>query len=76
MTQLLQKAFAEASKLSEDEQNAFAALMLEELESERRWDEAFARSQDKLAHLADEALGEHRAGQTRIIRVSNSSRRM
>jgi hypothetical protein len=62
MTQLLEKAFAEAAKLPESEQDAFALFMLEELDAERGWDEAFARSQDKLARLAAQALSEHRAG--------------
>lgn len=69
MTQLLEKAFAEAAKLPDDEQDAFAALMLEELDAERRWDEAFARSQDKLAQLAAAALAEHRAGRTKVLNV-------
>ncbi len=60
MTELLEKAFAEASKLPEDEQEALAAWILEELASERRWVEAFASSQDALAKLADESLLEHR----------------
>jgi len=44
MTQLLRKAFAEAQKLPEPEQDALANWLLEELESERRWEEAFSRS--------------------------------
>ena len=58
MTQLLERAFAEASKLPEPEQDSFASLLLAELDSERRWSQAFAASQDKLAALADEALRE------------------
>ena len=64
MTQLLQRAFTEASKLPEPEQDAFASLLLAELESERKWSQAFAASHDKLAALADEALAEFEAGQT------------
>jgi hypothetical protein len=41
MTRLLEKAFAEVSKLPEQEQDKFAAWVLEELE-ERRWDRTFA----------------------------------
>jgi hypothetical protein len=63
MIPLLEKAFAEAAKLPEEEQEAFAQWLLQELASERRWDEAFAASADALAQLADEALAEHRAGQ-------------
>ena len=64
MTKLLEKAFQEAGKLPEEEQDALARAMLEELASERRWDELFAASPDLLDELADEALAEHRAGRT------------
>ena len=45
-------------------QDAIAALILAELESQQRWDESFAHSQDALAVLAEEALAEHRAGRS------------
>ena len=64
MTQLLERAFAAASKLPEPEQDAVASLLLAELESEGRWSEAFAESQEQLAALADEALREFDAGET------------
>lgn len=64
MTQLLEEAFAEASKLPQQEQDALAAVILEELASERRWDQTFADSADLLAQLAHHALAEHRAGKT------------
>ena len=67
MTQLLEKAFAKASKLSEQEQNAIAEIVLAELASEERWHGLFARSQDLLAELAEEALAEHQAGKTQPI---------
>jgi len=67
MGRLLEKVIAEVSKLPEAEQEAFAAFMLEELESERRWDDLFARSQDLLARMADEARREHRAGLTQPL---------
>ena len=38
-----------------------------EIKSERRWEEAFAQSQDELAKLAEEALAEHRAGKTKRL---------
>jgi hypothetical protein len=65
MTKRLEQAFSEAAKLPPDEQEAFAAVLLEELASERRWAEAFARSPQTLSRLAAEALAEHRAGRTR-----------
>jgi hypothetical protein len=67
MTKLLEEAFAEASKLPDQEQDALAAVILEELASERRWDQAFADSADLLARLADQALAEHRAGKTHVL---------
>ena len=67
MTKLLEDAFAEASKLPEQEQDALAAVILEELASEHRWDQAFADSADLLAQLADQALAEHRAGKTHVL---------
>lgn len=64
MTQLLERAFSVASKLTDPEQDAFASLLLAELDSERRWTEAFATTQDQLAALADEALREFQSGQS------------
>ncbi len=64
MTQLLEQAFAAAAKLPQAEQDSVAAFMLAELESERKWAESFAASQDKLADMADEALREFKAGET------------
>lgn len=67
MTELLKKAFAEAFKLPEDQQDAVAAVILAEIESEAKWDAAFAKSQKQLEFMAEEALKEHRAGKTRPI---------
>ena len=64
MTQLLERAFAVASKLPQPEQDAFASLLLAELDSERRWTETFAATQDQLSTLADEAIREFETGQT------------
>jgi hypothetical protein len=64
MTKLLQRAFDEASKLPDAEQDTLGRILLDELASERRWDELFAGSHDLLAELADDALAEHRAGRT------------
>jgi hypothetical protein len=63
MTQLLEQAFNEVQKLPEPEQDAIAALILDELADERRWQESFARSQDLLARLAAKAREAIRAGQ-------------
>ncbi len=64
MGRLLDRAIAEATKLPETDQEAIGALVLAELESEHRWDELFAKSQDLLSKLAQEARDEHRSGLT------------
>jgi len=65
MTDLLEKALSEVAKLPPAEQDAVAAILLEELASEHRWAESFSNSQDVLEKLAEEALAEHRAGLTK-----------
>jgi hypothetical protein len=67
MTKLLEEAFKQASKLAEDDQDALAEILLEDLESENRWASAFAKSEDKLAILAKEALTEFQQGRTKPI---------
>jgi hypothetical protein len=69
MTQLLEQAFTKASQLSSEGQDTVASLILKEIEAERRWENAFAGSQDALSQLADEALSEHRAGRTKRLNV-------
>lgn len=64
MTKLLERAFTEASKLSETEQDSLAQRLLFEIESDLEWDDSFARSGHLLSRLAAEALEEHRAGLT------------
>jgi hypothetical protein len=67
MTKLLERAFAEAAQLPEDEQDALGQAVLDELASEHRWDELFATSPELLSDLAAEALKEHRAGRSRPL---------
>lgn len=71
VTKLLKKAFDEASKLPEAEQEALGRILLNELASERRWEDLFAGSPDLLAELADQALAEHRAGRTKKLDPDN-----
>ena len=63
----LEIAFAEASKLPKNEQEALADWILEELASEKQWTEAFVRSADMLAQLAEEAVNEHRSGKSQPL---------
>ncbi len=67
MTELLEQAIAKLKNLPANEQDAIAAIILEELEDERGWNEAFARSPDMLAKLATEAMAEYRAGKTQEL---------
>jgi hypothetical protein len=67
MGRLLQQAVAEASKLPEADQEAVGAWLLAELDSERRWDELFAKSHDMLAEMAAEAIREDVAGLTQPL---------
>ena len=67
MSQLLDQAVAEARKLPDVEQDAIAALILEEIEDDRCWDEELAKSPGKLAALAAQALEQVRAGRCRAV---------
>lgn len=64
MNKMLEQAIAAVSALPDQEQEAIACLMLEEVEAERGWDERFAKSEGKLAVLARRAKARHVAGET------------
>jgi len=72
MTKLLEKAFEEASKLPETEQDILARRILEELESEKRWEIAFATSEDVLEAMGDDALDEHAREKPRRMDANKS----
>jgi hypothetical protein len=67
MTKLLEKAVAKARELPEAEQDAIAQIVIDEIESERRWDESLAKSPEKLRKLADQAWAEHEAGKSQEL---------
>jgi len=67
MTTLLDKALAEVRKLAPEAQDAIAALILEELDYEQRWDTTFAATQPQLAKLAEKVREDIRAGRVRNI---------
>ena len=67
MTQLLEQALKEVAKLPASDQDAVAAILLEEIASEQRWSASFAKSQDLLAKLADKALADYAAGRTKPL---------
>lgn len=62
MTRLLEQALSEVEKLSTYEQDAIAAIILDEIADERRWDEVFVASRDQLSRLAEKARADIRAG--------------
>jgi hypothetical protein len=67
MTQLLEQALNQVAKLPASEQDAVAAIVIEELASEQRWTASIAKSQDLLAKLAEKALADHAAGRTKPL---------
>ena len=67
MTQALNTAVAEATKLPPEEQDVLAAILLDEIASEQRWLRSFARSADTLQSMASDALAEFRAGKTKPL---------
>jgi hypothetical protein len=69
MPQLLEKALAEVHKLTDSDQDTIAAMILDELADERRWDQAFARSQEQLGRLADRVRQDIRAGRVRNVGI-------
>ena len=67
MTELLERVIARLQTLPEGEQNAIASMILEEIEAEHRWDDAFSHSPDSLAKLAASAMAEYHAGATQEL---------
>jgi hypothetical protein len=65
MTTLLEHAITEIQKLSAAEQDAIAAVILEELADEHRWDEAFARSKDQLSRWATKVKKDIQSGRVK-----------
>ena len=67
MTTLLETAFEKASELSDIEQNRFAQFFIEEMQSEKKWDNLFSESEDMLAQMADKALAEYENNETTLL---------
>lgn len=67
MTNKLKEAFETAARLPDGEQDALAAAILEEIESDARWTASLAAHPAALERLAEEALAEHRAGRTKPL---------
>ncbi len=67
MTKLLEKALAEVKTLSDKDQDAIAAIILEELTDEKRWQAKFEGSQDVLSKLSTKAKADIQAGKVREL---------
>ena len=67
MSKVLEEAIAKLAELPEEDQDSIASWLLEDLESERRWEAIFSESGSALARLADEALNEHASGFTKEL---------
>ena len=64
MTDRLEEAFAKATRLPDDEQDAGARWLMDEFESERHGSRSFETTERQLATLAREALAEDLVGRT------------
>ena len=62
MTHLMQQAVEEVKNLPDPQQDAIAAMILDELADERLWQEKFASSSDQLARLAAKVRDDIRSG--------------
>lgn len=67
MTHALVAAIARAEKLPPEEQDVLAAILVEEIASDQRWSQSFARSEHVLETLAAQALAEFKSGKTRPL---------
>ena len=65
MTKLLSKAFEKAKNLPEGIQDEIAAILLEDIEGELKWDDTLKKSNEKLEKMASKALDNFRAGRTK-----------
>jgi hypothetical protein len=64
MSKLLDEAYAVAKSLTEEEQEALGALLLAEIDSDRRWEELLAQPSEVIERMGEQALEDHRLGRT------------
>ena len=67
MTGLLEKALRRVESLSNEEQDAIVAQILESLDDEETWERSFRDDPEKMQALAQEAREEHRRKETRPL---------
>ena len=73
MSELMEKAIQKVKQLPEHDQESIASIILQEIDSEHRWEELFGRPESPgvLARLAAEALADARAGRARPLDVND-----
>lgn len=66
MTKLAEQAWAALQELDDREQDRLAEMILEDIESERKWDDLLAtpESQKWLEEMGNKAREDHLAGRT------------
>ncbi len=67
MTNLLSKAIKRIEVLPQELQDELAEQLLEDIESELKWQKTLAKPQSKLGRLAEKALQESTVGKTKKI---------
>lgn len=67
MTGLLERALQRVEALPKEEQDAIAAQILETLDDEAAWMRRFHDKQGVLRRMANEAVNEHRRGESRPL---------
>lgn len=65
MTKLLEQAIAELNKLPAEKQDDMAAVILDDLNDDKQWEDSFAKSQDALSRWAQKVRDDIRAGRVR-----------
>ncbi|MBI2857995.1 MAG: hypothetical protein HYX90_02855 [Chloroflexi bacterium] len=67
MTRLMEEVLSKVAKLPQEEQDAIASWLLNELASDKRWQNSFEKSSETLASMANVALAEHRQRHTKKL---------
>ncbi len=67
MTDLLTRAFEQLRTLSANRQDEIASRILNGLDDEAQWNDAFKQSQDALNELVHKAMAEYRAAKNQEL---------
>lgn len=67
VTGLLEKAIKRVESLTAQEQDEIAAHILATIEDEQTWEDFYQHNAEHFRALAEEAINEHRRGETRPL---------